>query len=76
MSTFTYTQISTFTNTFVYCAFILIILLFSVDFDLGRMGVLLIVEILDFGMIKSKRLITINGLTVRQKLRLLGGLEI
>ena len=63
-------------NTFVHCTFILIILLFSVDFDLGRMGVLLIVEILDFGMIKSKRLITINGLTVRQKLGLLDGLEI
>ena len=74
--TFAYTQISTYTNAFVYCAFILIILLFSVDFDLGRMGVLLIVEILDFGMIKSKRLITIKGLTGRQKLRLLGGLEI
>ena len=58
MSTFTYTQISTFTNAFLHCAFILVTLLFSVDFHLGRMGVLLIVKILDFGMMNSKRLIT------------------
>ena len=57
VSTFTYTQISTYTNTSVYCACVLVILLFSLDSHLGRMGVVFIVEILDFGMMKSKRLI-------------------